>query len=43
MAPFVLARAIKRGASLTDNVRRTPPEMRVLFRKGQLGTSGSVA
>ncbi|MBS1208109.1 MAG: transcriptional regulator [Proteobacteria bacterium] len=28
---------------LTDNVRRTAPEMRVLFRKGQLGTSGSVA
>ena len=29
--------------SLTDNVNRTAPEMRVLFRKGQLGTSGSVA
>jgi len=28
---------------LTDNVNRTAPEMRVLFRKGQLGTSGSVA
>ena len=28
---------------LTDNVTRTAPEMRVLFRKGQLGTSGSVA
>jgi YebC/PmpR family DNA-binding regulatory protein len=28
---------------LTDNVKRTAPEMRVLFRKGQLGTSGSVA
>ena len=28
---------------LTDNVHRTAPEMRVLFRKGQLGTSGSVA
>ena len=28
---------------LTDNVQRTAPEMRVLFRKGQLGTSGSVA
>lgn len=28
---------------LTDNVRRTAPEMRVLFRKGQLGTSGAVA
>ena len=27
---------------LTDNVKRTAPEMRVLFRKGQLGTSGSV-
>lgn len=27
----------------TDNVNRTAPEMRVLFRKGQLGTSGSVA
>ena len=27
---------------LTDNVNRTAPEMRVLFRKGQLGTSGSV-
>jgi YebC/PmpR family DNA-binding regulatory protein len=28
---------------LTDNVNRTAPEMRVLFRKGQMGTSGSVA
>ena len=28
---------------LTDNVKRTAPEMRVLFRKGQLGTSGAVA
>ncbi|MEO5658842.1 MAG: YebC/PmpR family DNA-binding transcriptional regulator [Polaromonas sp.] len=28
---------------LTDNVRRTASEMRVLFRKGQLGSSGSVA
>ena len=28
---------------LTDNVNRTASEMRVLFRKGQLGTSGSVA
>ncbi len=28
---------------LTDNVNRTAPEMRVLFRKGQLGNSGSVA
>ena len=28
---------------LTDNVKRTAPEMRGLFRKGQLGTSGSVA
>ena len=28
---------------LTDNVKRTAPEMRVLFRKGQMGTSGSVA
>ena len=28
---------------LTDNVKRTAPEMRVLFRKGHLGTSGSVA
>jgi YebC/PmpR family DNA-binding regulatory protein len=28
---------------LTDNVKRTAPEMRVLFRSGQLGTSGSVA
>ncbi len=28
---------------LTDNVSRTAPEMRVLFRKGQLGTSGSVS
>ena len=28
---------------LTDNVNRTAPEMRVLFRKGQLGESGSVA
>jgi len=28
---------------LTDNTKRTAPEMRVLFRKGQLGTSGSVA
>ena len=30
-------------ACLTDNVKRTAPEMRVLFRKGQLGTSGSVS
>ncbi len=29
--------------SLTDNVNRAASEMRVLFRKGQLGTSGSVA
>jgi len=28
---------------LTDNVKRTAPEMRVLFRKGQLGASGAVA
>jgi YebC/PmpR family DNA-binding regulatory protein len=28
---------------LTDNVNRTAPEMRMLFRKGQLGTSGSVS
>jgi YebC/PmpR family DNA-binding regulatory protein len=28
---------------LTDNVNRTAPEMRVLFRKGQIGTSGSVS
>ena len=28
---------------LTYNVNRTAPEMRVLFRKGQLGTAGSVA
>jgi YebC/PmpR family DNA-binding regulatory protein len=28
---------------LTDNVKRIAPEMRVLFRKGQLGTSGSVS
>ncbi len=28
---------------LTDNVKRTAPEMRVLFRKAQLGTSGSVS
>ena len=28
---------------LTDNVNRTAPEMRVLFRRGHLGTSGSVA
>lgn len=28
---------------LTDNVKRTAPEMRVLFRKGQLGASGSVS
>ena len=28
---------------LTDNLNRTAPEMRVLFRKGQMGTSGSVA
>jgi YebC/PmpR family DNA-binding regulatory protein len=27
---------------LTDNVNRTAPEIRVLFRKGQLGTPGSV-
>jgi YebC/PmpR family DNA-binding regulatory protein len=28
---------------LTDNVNRIAPQMRVLFRKGQLGTSGSVS
>ena len=28
---------------LTDNVNRTAPQMRVLFRKGQMGTSGSVS
>jgi len=28
---------------LTDNLKRTAPEMRVLFRKGQLGASGSVS
>ena len=28
---------------LTDNVNRTAPEMRVLFRKGQMGSSGSVS
>jgi YebC/PmpR family DNA-binding regulatory protein len=28
---------------LTDNKNRTAPNMRVLFRKGQLGASGSVA
>jgi transcriptional/translational regulatory protein YebC/TACO1 len=28
---------------LTDNVNRAASEMRVLFRKGQLGSSGSVA
>ncbi|MEO5670217.1 MAG: YebC/PmpR family DNA-binding transcriptional regulator, partial [Ramlibacter sp.] len=28
---------------LTDNLKRTAPEMRVLFRAGQLGTSGSVS
>ncbi len=28
---------------LTDNVNRTAPQMRVLFRKGQIGTSGSVS
>ena len=28
---------------LTDNLKRTAPEMRVLFRNGQLGTSGSVS
>ncbi len=28
---------------LTDNVNRTASEMRVLFRKGQLGASGSVS
>src|SRR5262245_30321530 len=26
---------------LTDNVNRTAPEIRVLFKKGQLGTAGS--
>lgn len=28
---------------LSDNLNRTAPEMRMLFRKGQLGTSGSVS
>jgi YebC/PmpR family DNA-binding regulatory protein len=28
---------------LTDNIKRTVAEIRVLFRKGQLGASGSVA
>jgi YebC/PmpR family DNA-binding regulatory protein len=27
--------------ALTDNVNRTAPELRVLFKKGQLGTAGS--
>src|SRR5215475_10571609 len=27
--------------ALTDNVNRTAPEIRTLFRKGQLGTTGS--
>src|SRR5258706_8349986 len=27
--------------ALTDNVNRTAPELRVLFKKGQLGVSGS--
>jgi transcriptional/translational regulatory protein YebC/TACO1 len=36
-------RVLSRHECLTDNVKRTAPEMRVLFRKGQLGTSGSVA
>jgi YebC/PmpR family DNA-binding regulatory protein len=27
--------------TLTDNVNRTAPELRVLFKKGQLGTTGS--
>jgi YebC/PmpR family DNA-binding regulatory protein len=27
--------------ALTDNLNRTAPEMRVLFKKGQLGTAGS--
>jgi transcriptional/translational regulatory protein YebC/TACO1 len=29
--------------ALTDNLNRTASEVRVLFRKGQLGTSGSVS
>ena len=28
---------------LTDNVNRTVTSIRMLFRKGQLGTSGSVS
>ena len=39
-APHLVAVMVE---CLTDNVNRTAPEMRVLFRKGQLGTSGSVA
>jgi YebC/PmpR family DNA-binding regulatory protein len=39
-APYQVAVMVE---CLTDNVNRTAPEMRVLFRKGQLGTSGSVA
>jgi YebC/PmpR family DNA-binding regulatory protein len=39
-APYQVAVMVE---CLTDNVNRTAPEMRMLFRKGQMGTSGSVA
>ena len=42
MPKDTLERAIKKGAGLTDNVNRTAPEIRVIFRKGQLGAPGSV-
>src|SRR3990167_7652441 len=49
MPKDTLDRAIKKGAGLTgeavnyENVNRAASDMRVLFRKGQLGTSGSVS
>jgi YebC/PmpR family DNA-binding regulatory protein len=39
--PVSFERVIYEG--FAPHVKRTAPEMRVLFRKGQLGTSGSVA
>jgi YebC/PmpR family DNA-binding regulatory protein len=53
MPKETLDRAIKKGFAphrvpvmvecLTDNVNRAASDMRVLFRKGQLGTSGTVS
>src|SRR6266540_3035603 len=38
-----IERAIKKGAGLTDNRNRTAPEIRNLFKAGQLGQPGCVS